>query len=109
MHDGKANSGPLDFFYLIKRRKGTLEGFCTQNGIKTFQQFQDWATSLEAQKEFYVTAASFDAAKALLQASESPPEAQSTEATVEYLADPVEPPEPQEKAYGKKKEKKTVQ
>lgn len=55
MHDGKANSGPLDFLFLLKRRRVSFDRFCENEGISSREAFLTKVAELESSGEFYVS------------------------------------------------------
>lgn len=55
MHDGTSNSGPLDFFFLLKRRRVTFDRFCENEGISSRQEFLAKVAQLESSGEFFVS------------------------------------------------------
>lgn len=106
--DGRPNTGPLDFFYLLKRRGVSFDRWCQSVGIKTKADFLQKKTQVEAQGEHFFPHEMVALGNAL-------PEPQETSLTQEGVRIPTIPPptspdpaEAQEEAVAPKKAKKTV-
>lgn len=106
--DGRPNTGPLDFFYLLKRRGVSFERWCQSVGIRTKADFLQKKTEVEAQGEHFFPSEMVALGNALPVPQETPP-------TKERVRTPTIPPptipdpvEAQEEAVSSKKAKKTV-
>lgn len=55
MHDGKANTGPLDFFFLLQRRKVSFDRYCENEGISSREDFLKKIAEIERSGEFFVS------------------------------------------------------
>jgi hypothetical protein len=106
--DGRPNTGPLDFFYLLKRRGVSFERWCQSLGIRTKTDFLQKKSEVESQGEHFFPPEMVVLANAL-------PEPQETPSTKELVRIPTIPPpaspdpvEAQEEVVSPKKAKKTV-
>lgn len=72
-YEGRPNTGPIDFYHLLKRRRVEFSRWADQEGIKNQEEFQAWKTSIEAKGEFYLSE-EFLVASQSLPAREVPPE-----------------------------------
>lgn len=107
-NNGRANTGLVDFFYLLKRRKVSFQQWCQSQGIQTKGDFSQVRIHVEGQGEFYFP-------EEMVQLGESLPEALETisehlETRAPTLPPPSlpEPSEAEETGSSSRKNKKTV-
>ena len=117
--DGRPNTGPLDFFYLLKRRGVSFERWCQSVGIKTRKDFVEIQQKIEAQGEYFFPKEMLDLCSNLPQdpnelflKGEKPQETAETQDSANTpshsSADILDPVEPQEEIAGTKKAKRAV-
>lgn len=50
----RANTGPMDLSYLLKRRRVAFDRWCMEHGITTKEHFETVKNSIEAHGEFFL-------------------------------------------------------
>lgn len=83
--EGRANTGPVDFFYLLKRRKVSFHQWCQSLGIQTKEDFFRTRFQVEEQGEFYFSQEMIDLGNSL-------PETPGTTVQSEPTRTPTLPP-----------------
>lgn len=51
----RANKGPVDFFYILGRRRINFQEWADRTGIVTKEQFIEWKQALEEAGEYFVS------------------------------------------------------
>lgn len=54
-HNGRANTGPVDFLHLLKRRRVSFERWAENEGIRSQDAFKAWREGVEAHGEFFIS------------------------------------------------------
>lgn len=83
--EGRANTGPVDFFYLLKRRKVSFHQWCQSLGIQTKEDFFQARSQVVKQGEFYFPQEMIDLDNSL-------PEALEVAVQPEFTRTPTLPP-----------------
>jgi hypothetical protein len=107
-HDGRPNTGPLDLFYLLKRRNISFSQWCKSCGIETKTDFQRVKTNTEALGEYFLPPEMTVLAGSLPDALESPAEPVPAQPPSETPTAIAEASQPQETTVPTKKQKKSV-
>jgi hypothetical protein len=69
--EGRANTGPVDFFYLLKRRKVSFHQWCQSLGIQTKEDFFQTHSRIESEGEYFFPQEMIDLGNALPAAIET--------------------------------------
>lgn len=106
--DGRPNTGPLDFFYLLKRRGISFDRWCQSVGVRTKAEFLLKKSELEASGEHFIPTEMVVLGNALPDPQEAVEPQEPTKTPTLPPPSLPEPVEPQEEAIPSKKTKKSV-
>ena len=106
--DGRPNTGPLDFFYLLKRRGISFDRWCQSAGVKTKADFLLKKTELESSGEHFIPAEMVVLGNALPDPQEALEPQEPTETPTPRPPSLPEPLDFQEEVIPSKKNKKLV-
>lgn len=107
-NEGRANTGPVDFFYLLKRRKVSFHQWCQSLGIQTKEDFFRTRSQVEEQGEFYFPQEMIDLGNSLPEALEVAVQPELTRTPTLPPPALLEPSEGEETPVPSRKNKKQV-